>query len=117
MLGFAAAGMVSFSGAPLRAALNLGFLVSFASFLVGVFALVAKLTGAYTVPGWASIVVVVALLGGVQLVVLGVIGEYIRDIHGEVKGRPLYVVGELENFPAATSLPRRAVIAPPADRR
>jgi glycosyltransferase involved in cell wall biosynthesis len=114
MLGFAAAGVTSFSGAPLRAALNLGFLVSCASFLVGIFAIIAKLTGLYTVPGWASILVVVAFLGGVQLVVLGVIGEYIRDIHTEVKGRPLYVVGELAGFPEVTAPPRRAVIVGPA---
>lgn len=112
MVGFAVAGMISFSGAPLRMALNLGFLVSIGSFLIGIFALVAKATGAYTVPGWASILLLVALLGGVQLVVLGVIGEYIRDIHAEVKGRPLYVVGELANFPVTPAPPRRAVIAP-----
>lgn len=119
MLGFAAVGLTSFSGAPLRAALNLGFFVSFASFLLGIFAIVAKLTGVYTVPGWASIVVVVALIGGVQLVVLGVIGEYIRDIHTEVKERPLYVVGELAGFPDVTDHPSRAVIvaAPPPARR
>ena len=49
-------------------------------------------------PGWASIVVAVTLIGGVQLIVLGVIGVYIGDIHTEVKRRPLYIVSELENF-------------------
>ena len=92
MLGFAADGIVSFSMAPLRIALSLGFLVSFASILLGVLAVVLKLTGLYAAPGWASLVVGVSLLGGIQLVVLGVIGEYVARIHEEVKRRPLFLV-------------------------
>lgn len=114
MLRFAAAGVISFSSAPLRAALNLGFLVSLLSFAFGVWSIVVKLSGLYTVPGWTSLVVVTTLIGGVQLIVLGVIGEYIGSIHEEVKRRPLYVIGELENFPQATQLPPRAIVA---DRR
>jgi dolichol-phosphate mannosyltransferase len=110
MIRFATAGVVSFSGAPLRAALNLGFVVAFVGFGVGVFAFVAKLTGIFAVPGWTSIVLATTLIGGVQLVVLGVIGEYIADIHAEVKRRPLYVVSELENFAGTPLLPSRAVI-------
>ena len=70
-------------------------------------------------PGWTSIVVVVTFIGGIQLIMLGVIGEYIGDIHAEVKRRPLYVVGELENFADVPELPPRAVVArtAPADRR
>jgi polyisoprenyl-phosphate glycosyltransferase len=118
LIRLAVSGVISFSDVPLRLALNLGFLVSVAAFGVGVFALVAKLTDLFVVPGWASIVVVVAFIGGVQLIVLGVIGEYIADIHAEVKRRPLYVVSELENFPGAPPLPSRAVIVPdtPAGR-
>ena len=116
MLRFAVVGLVGFSGAPLRAALNLGFIVSVASFIVGVFALVAKVTGAFAVPGWASIVTVIAFLGGVQLIVLGVIGEYIADMHAELKGRPLYVVSELENFPSGPAQPHRAMILTPRRR-
>jgi len=103
MLGFAADGIVSFSMAPLRAALSLGFVVSFGSFLAGVLAVVLKLTGVYAVPGWASIVVGIALLGGIQLVVLGVIGEYVARIHEEVKRRPLFLIRDsagLDNSPA-----------------
>jgi glycosyltransferase involved in cell wall biosynthesis len=113
MLRFAANGVISFSNAPLRAALNVGFVVSFAGFVVGLFALVAKLTGAFTIPGWTSIVLVTTFLGGVQLIVLGVIGEYIADIHAEVKRRPLYVVSELENFPPDPPSPRRAFVLHP----
>ncbi len=60
--------------------------------MIGVTAAILKITGTYTVPGWASIVVGIALLGGIQLTVLGVIGEYVARIHEEVKRRPLYFV-------------------------
>ena len=49
--------------------------------------------------------VVVTFIGGIQLIVLGVIGEYVGDIHAEVKSRPLYVVGDLENFSEVPPLP------------
>src|SRR5438128_2996717 len=111
MLRFAATGVISFSAAPLRAALNLGFFVSFVAFALGIWSLIVKATGFYNVPGWTSIVVVTTFIGGIQLIVLGVIGEYIGDIQGEVKRRPLYVISDLENFPEPPELPPRAVVA------
>jgi polyisoprenyl-phosphate glycosyltransferase len=92
MVAFAADGIVSFSTVPLRMTLMLGFLMSVVAFVLAIFAVLAKVTGAYTVPGWASITVGVALLGGVQLTVLGVMGEYVARIHDEVKQRPLYLL-------------------------
>jgi dolichol-phosphate mannosyltransferase len=94
MLKFAMDGIVSFSNAPLRLALQLGFIVSAASMLYGVAAFVAKLAGLYNVSGLASLVVLTSFLGGIQLIVLGVMGEYIARIHDEVKDRPLYIVRE-----------------------
>jgi dolichol-phosphate mannosyltransferase len=111
MLRFAATGVVSFSAAPLRAALNLGFIVSFISFALGIWSVIVKVSGLYEVPGWTSIVVVTTFIGGIQLIVLGVIGEYIGDIHAEVKRRPLYVVSELENFTDVPELPPRGIVA------
>ena len=111
MLRFAATGVISFSAAPLRAALNVGFLVSGLSFALALWSVIVKVAGFYHVPGWTSIVVVTTLIGGIQLVVLGVIGEYIGDIHAEVKRRPLYVISELENFADTPELPPRAVMA------
>ena len=112
MLRFATTGVISFSAAPLRAALNLGFFVSFLAFALGIWSVIVKFTGLYEVPGWTSIVVVTTFIGGIQLIVLGVIGEYIGDIHAEVKRRPLYVVSELENFPdLPAELPPRAIVA------
>jgi glycosyltransferase involved in cell wall biosynthesis len=117
MLRFAMTGVTSFSAAPLRAALNVGFIVSGLSFLLAIWSLIVKFAGFYNVPGWTSIVVVVTLLGGIQLIVLGVIGEYIGDIHVEVKRRPLYVISALENFPDDPELPPRGVAAPPRRER
>src|ERR671934_852118 len=111
MLRFAATGVISFSAAPLRAALNLGFVVSFVSFALAIWSLIVKFAGIYHVPGWTSIVVVTTFIGGIELIVLGVIGEYIGDIHDEVKRRPLYVIGELENFPDERPFPPRAIVA------
>jgi dolichol-phosphate mannosyltransferase len=116
MLRFASAGVISFSAAPLHAALNLGFVVSGLSFALGLWSVVVKLSGLYEVPGWTSLVVVTTLIGGVQLIVLGVIGEYIGSIHEEVKRRPLYVIGELENFGELPPLPPRAVVVRPRAR-
>jgi polyisoprenyl-phosphate glycosyltransferase len=114
MLRFASTGVISFSSAPLRAALTVGFVVSLLAFALGVWSIIVKISDLYSVPGWTSIVVVVTFIGGIQLIVLGVIGEYIADIHDEVKGRPLYVVSELENFAVVPYLPPRAVVV---DRR
>ena len=100
MLTFATDGIVSFSAVPLRMALNAGFLVSVGAFVLGFTAILLKVTGVYAVPGWASIVVGMAFLGGVQLTVLGVIGEYIARIHDEVKQRPLYLLRDQRGFQA-----------------
>ena len=92
MVGLATDAIVGFSDRPLRLALNLGFLVSIASILFGLSALVSRLAGVFVVPGWTSIMVLVGVVGGIQLVVIGIIGEYVSRIHDEVKRRPLYIV-------------------------
>jgi glycosyltransferase involved in cell wall biosynthesis len=93
MLRFATDGIVSFSAAPLRAALNVGFLVSVLSFVLGLVTIGLKLGGADDlIPGWASIAVALSFLSGVQLTVLGVMGEYIARIYEEVQQRPLYLI-------------------------
>ncbi len=103
-------GLLSFSDAPLRLALQLGFVISGLSFLTGLLAIAAKVAGLYAVPGMASLVVLVSFLGGIILVVLGVQGQYIARIHEEVKNRPLYLIQDLRGFerPLAAA-PRTAV--------
>ena len=93
MVAFAADGIVSFSPAPLRLALAPGFVDRGSRRSCRRRARSScKLTGVYTMPGWASIVVGIAFLSGVQLTVIGFMGEYVARIYEEVKGRPLYLV-------------------------
>ena len=99
MINFAIDGVIGFSDAPLRLALNLGFLLASFSFVGGAIAAVVKLAGVFAVPGWASIVVITFFLAGMQLIILGVIGEYVAQIHREVKARPLYVVDQRIGWP------------------
>jgi dolichol-phosphate mannosyltransferase len=103
-LKLAADGLVSFSNAPLRMALIVGFATSTLSFLLGVSAIIAKLAGAFVVPGWASIVVAISFLGGVQLTLTGMLGLYIGRIYEEVKARPLYVIRETHGIDDETQL-------------
>jgi polyisoprenyl-phosphate glycosyltransferase len=98
MLKLASDAIVGFSTLPLRLALNVGFVVSILSIVFGLSALATKLAGGFAVPGWASIMILVGLVGGIQLIVIGVIGEYIGRIYDEVKQRPLYLVSASHGF-------------------
>lgn len=111
MLRLAKDGIFSFSTAPLRMALNLGFAVSGISFLIGLWAVLAKSFGFDTVSGWTSMILVVCFIGGIQLVVLGFMGEYIGRIHEEVKNRPLYIVRSAKGFDPDLAKLKRAVLA------
>ena len=98
MVRFALTGIVSFSLLPLQLAGYLGFLVSSASFLYMAYAVGLKLFTDRTVQGWTSVMVAVLFIGGVQLLSLGIVGEYIGRIYDEVKQRPLYIVDEARGF-------------------
>ena len=89
MLRFGLDGIVSFSVKPLRIAFYTGVLVSMAALLYAVYAVVQHISGS-TVEGWTSILVSVLFIGGVSLLSLGVIGEYIARIFNEVRRRPMY---------------------------
>ena len=91
-LGLAINGILSLSKAPLRVATWLGFMVSLASFLLAVWFIILRITSNFEVRGWASTVVIVLFLGGVQLLTIGVMGEYLGRIYDEVKQRPMYIV-------------------------
>ncbi len=94
MLRLASDGVIGFSTLPLRLSLKLGFIISSLSFLIGLWAIFLKLTGLYTVTGWTSLAVMVSFLGGTQLVMIGVLGEYFARMQDEIKGRPLYLIQE-----------------------
>jgi polyisoprenyl-phosphate glycosyltransferase len=94
MIRFALDGMTSFSTAPLRLASWLGFLVSSLALVGILIALFFRLFTRAWVPGWAGLFIAVLFIGGVQLVCLGVVGEYVGRIYGEVKRRPLFLVDE-----------------------
>jgi dolichol-phosphate mannosyltransferase len=99
MLRFAIDGITSFSDIPLRFASYFGFSVSVIAFVYALVVVVAKLLRIYPpgyTPGWASTIVAVVFLGGVQLISLGILGEYLGRIYDEVKGRPLYLIDDIE---------------------
>ncbi len=96
MLAFAINGITSFSTKPLKLITTLGFLMSVASVIAFIWAFVAKFTG-FSELGWASMMCSIWLIGGLQLLCLGIIGEYIGKIYTEVKQRPRFIVAEFLN--------------------
>lgn len=92
MIKFAFDGITSFSAVPLRLASYLGIFTAFIGFLYSLEIIYVKAFTNSTIPGWSSIVIIVLLLGGVQLIALGMIGEYLGRVHDETKYRPLYIV-------------------------
>ena len=101
MLRFALDGITSFSVLPLRFATYLGIFISMCSVGVAVWALVARFILRSTVAGWTAEVVLVSLLAAVQLLMIGILGEYVGRIYEQVKSRPLYVVADRVNLARA----------------
>ena len=91
MLAFALDGITSFSIKPLRLILFLGGIIFVFSIIALLWALVARMTG-HTVSGWTSLMCSIWMIGGIQLLSLGVIGEYIGKIYGEAKARPRFII-------------------------
>jgi glycosyltransferase involved in cell wall biosynthesis len=94
LLGLSVEGLTSFSVAPLRFASLLGVVLAFTALLFGASMLFEVLVHGVAVPGYPSVVVGLMVLGGVQLVMIGVLGEYIGKILSEIKARPVYFVAE-----------------------
>ena len=93
MLALAFNGITSLSIKPIRIITGLGLAVSFLSFIGVIWAVISRLTG-NTTDGWASMTCILCFLGGIQLISLGVLGEYIGKIYMEVKARPRYIISE-----------------------
>ncbi len=92
MISFAWDGITSFSTFPLKIITFLGMFFSVISFLMVIYILVIKVFTEYGIPGWASTVIPIYLMGGVQLLSLGILGEYLGKIYKETKKRPRYII-------------------------
>ncbi len=115
MLRFSLDAISSFSHFPLQLATLLGFLISTLAFIAIPVVIVLHFLGSY-LPGFGSLTIAVLLLGGIQLIAIGLIGEYVGRIYDEVKGRPLYLVRSRINIrddeaPRAPSVPTRSSVS------
>jgi polyisoprenyl-phosphate glycosyltransferase len=97
MLRFSLDAIFSFSHRPLQLATLFGFLISTLAFVAIPVVVILRIVGSY-LPGFGTITIAVLLLGGIQLIAIGIIGEYVSRIYDEVKGRPLYLVRSRLNF-------------------
>ena len=95
MVNFAVDGITSFSVKPIRLIFLLGTIVSFFSFIILIYAIIVKLTN-HAVSGWTFTICSIWLLGGIQMIAIGVIGEYIGKIYSEVKHRPRYIIEKIK---------------------
>lgn len=93
MLALAFDGITSLSVKPLHMITGLGIFISILSFLCVIWAVITELSG-HTITGWASTISIICFISGIQLICLGVIGEYIGKIYMEVKNRPRYIISE-----------------------
>lgn len=94
MFKLALDGVMSFSAAPLHFVTYLGLIVSLLSFLYGFYSIYAYFFTNLTIPGWTSILVAVLFLGGIQLISIGFVGEYLIRVYNETKGRPSFIIKE-----------------------
>lgn len=98
MLRLASDAILSFSNTPLKVATFVGFITSFAAFVGIVYALIMRIFIKDYVEGWTLLMISILLIGGIILLVLGIIGEYVGRIYGEIKRRPLYIIKEKTGF-------------------
>ena len=94
MIRLAIDGITGFSNLPLKFATVAGFIVSGITFLISLYALYARFVSKDFVPGWTSLILAVLFIGGVQLISIGIIGEYISRLSTNVRSRPLYIVSD-----------------------
>jgi polyisoprenyl-phosphate glycosyltransferase len=114
MLRFSLDAISSFSHRPLQLATLLGFLISTLAFIAIPVVVVLRILGSY-LPGFSALTIVVLLLGGIELIAIGIIGEYVGRIYDEVKGRPLYLIRARRNMPDSGD--RSASLPPVAAER
>jgi glycosyltransferase involved in cell wall biosynthesis len=115
LIGLSIEGLTSFSVAPLRVASMLGLLLAATALLFGAYILIQTVLFGQDVPGYPSLVVGLMVIGGVQLVMIGVLGEYIGKMLSEIKARPVYFVAEHSVKNAAAAEKSRAAAARAAE--
>ena len=93
MLNFAWDGITSFSVKPLRFICTIGFIILFISFIIMFYSLIRKLTG-NTIDGWTFLSISIWFIGGIQMISIGIIGEYIGKVYSETKARPRFIISE-----------------------
>lgn len=99
MIHFAATAMLYFSKKPLKLATGLGFITVMIGVIYALWALIGKIVGfSHALSGWSSIIILIVFFGGVQLLTVGVLGQYIGILFDEIKDRPEYIVDKKENF-------------------
>lgn len=107
MLKFALDGITSFSSAPLKLSSYLGFFTAFCGAIYALYVVYLRIFTSETITGWSSMMIVVLILGGTQLLALGMIGEYLSRVNDESKNRPLYVI---EDIYSSASQKRKATV-------
>lgn len=94
MLHFALDGITAFSDVPLKIVTYFGFIVSVIAFFVAIYALLAKFVWENSVPGWTSLMIAILFIGGIQMIAIGIIGEYLSRMNHNIRDRPLYIIRE-----------------------
>ncbi|WP_020394416.1 glycosyltransferase family 2 protein [Thiolinea disciformis] len=112
LLSLASTGITSFSSIPLRLSGFLGSIISICSVIYAAYIASDTLIFGNPVPGWSTLAAGLALFSGVQLLMLGIIGEYISQIYEEVKQRPLYVIAEQQISPQLSKIEGKFHVAP-----
>lgn len=113
LLRLAQVGILAFSDLPLRVWSFVGFGISAISFAYGLWVIINTLAFGVDVPGWATLVAATMFLGGVQLLSIGILGEYLAGVFNEVKQRPTYLVAERMGYPAPTNPNQHNDLTPP----
>ncbi|MFT6321585.1 MAG: dolichol-phosphate mannosyltransferase, partial [Granulosicoccus sp.] len=90
MLHFALDGITAFSDVPLKIVTYFGFIVSVIAFFVAIYALLAKFVWENSVPGWTSLMIAILFIGGIQMIAIGIIGDYLSRMNHNIRDRPLY---------------------------
>ncbi|GAB6447716.1 glycosyltransferase family 2 protein [Bacillus cereus group sp. MYBK71-2] len=107
MIKFASDGIIAFSTKPLRIVMSLGLLSVLISIIVLLYTITVKVFGHGTQTGWASIMVAITFFSGIQLLGLGIVGQYIARIYDESKNRPIYIVKETINIDEEETAPKK----------